>query len=495
MNIFVIYMVKAAIYLVAFYLIYAALLSRDTLYSRNRSFILVSLAASLILPNFTIQTLKPHDIQFFGKLLSEVFVTAKRSDINSAASLIKQVDILQVIYTVYLIGTITFIIKLIINLANLLILIYRHRNTGSQIIKFHGFTTAGFSAMGYVFINSRLNPEEAGSIVRHEQNHLKRNHFSDILFIELIKSVQWFNPAIYLFDSSLRAVHEFQADQECISSGVPVLRYQSLLLSQVFKSGTINLTNSFSNPSLIKRRMIMMTKKRTSALSGIKLLTVIPVTAIVFFAISAYKEIPESSFLAELQAENQLIVESLSKPDVQKPEPVADLKVSNAGIISSSAGPATFISSETAASPPPPPPPDETRNDETRNEVTRNDQYSEEPEPLPQTVTETEPDPFIVVEEMPRYPGGDAELLRYIRSKTIYPNAAREENIQGKVIIRFCVTENGGISRVSILKGVSPVLDAEAMRVVAALPEFIPGRQGDRTVPVWYSVPITFTLI
>jgi TonB family protein len=491
MNIVVIYMVKAAIYLVAFYLVYATLLSRDTLYGRNRSFILVSLAASLILPNFTLQTLRPHDIQFFGKLLSEVFVTAKRSDINSGASLVKQVDILQVIYTVYLIGTITFIIKLFINLANLLILIYRHRNTDSQIIRFQGFTTAGFSAMGYVFINSRLNPEEAGSIVRHEQNHLKRNHFLDILFIELIKSLQWFNPAIYLFDSSLRAVHEFQADQECISSGVPVLSYQSLLLSQVFKSGTINLTNSFSNPSLIKRRMIMMTKKRTSALSGIKLLTVLPVTAIVFFAISAYKEIPENSFLAELQPANQLIVESPSKPDVQKPEPVADLKVTKAGIISSKASQATFISSETTAPPQsPPPPPAETRNDETRN-----DEYSEEPEPLPQTVTETEPDPFIVVEEMPRYPGGDAELLRYIRSKTVYPNAAREENIQGRVIIRFCVTEKGGISRVSILKGVSPVLDAEAMRVVAALPEFIPGRQGDRTVPVWYSVPITFTLI
>ncbi len=486
MNIVVIYMVKAAIYLVAFYLVYATLLSRDTLYGRNRGFILVSLAASLILPNFTLQTLRPHDIQFFGKLLSEVFVTAKRSEINSAASLVKQVDILQVIYTLYLIGTITFIIKLFLNLTNLFILIFRHRKNDSRIIRFQGFTTAGFSAMGYVFINSRLSPEEAGSIVRHEQNHLKRNHFLDILFIELIKSVQWFNPAIYFFDSSLRAVHEFQADQECISSGVPVLSYQSLLLSQVFKSGTINLTNSFSNPSLIKRRMIMMTKKRTSALSGIKLVTVIPVIAIVFFAISAYKEIPENPFSVELQTANQLIAESPAEPVVQKPEPAAAPKVTSAGIKSSPAGSATITSSETIAPPPPPAPtPSETKNEE----------YFEEPEPLPLTVTETEPDPFIVVEEMPRYPGGDAELLKYIRSKTVYPDAAREENIQGRVIIRFCVTETGGVNRATILKSVSPDLDAEALRVVAALPEFIPGRQGNRPVPVWFSVPITFTLL
>ena len=115
--------------------------------------------------------------------------------------------------------------------------------------------------MGYIFINSRLMPEEAGEIIKHEQNHLRQNHFSDIVFIELVKSFQWFNPAVYLFNRSLRAVHEYQADQECLSSGVPVVNYQSLLLSQVFKTGAFNLTNSFSNPSLIKKRMIMMTKK------------------------------------------------------------------------------------------------------------------------------------------------------------------------------------------------------------------------------------------
>ena len=107
--------------------------------------------------------------------------------------------------------------------------------------------------MGYIFINTRLNPEEAEEIIRHEQNHLKRNHFIDIIFIEIIKAFQWFNPAIYLFDRSLRAIHEYQADQECLTSGVPVVNYQSLLLNQVFKTNTFTLTNSFSNPSLNKK--------------------------------------------------------------------------------------------------------------------------------------------------------------------------------------------------------------------------------------------------
>jgi periplasmic protein TonB len=107
---------------------------------------------------------------------------------------------------------------------------------------------------------------------------------------------------------------------------------------------------------------------------------------------------------------------------------------------------------------------------------------------------EAEPEPFVVVEEMPMFPGGDAALLKYIGENTQYPEVAKENNIQGRVIVRFCVTSKGGVSQVSILKGVDPELDAEAIRVVNTLPTFKPGKQGGRAVPVWFSVPITFTL-
>jgi periplasmic protein TonB len=111
-------------------------------------------------------------------------------------------------------------------------------------------------------------------------------------------------------------------------------------------------------------------------------------------------------------------------------------------------------------------------------------------------VQEAEPEeiPFVVVEEMPMFPGGDAELLKYIAEHTTYPDIAKENNIQGRVIVRFCVTAKGGVSQVSILKGVDPELDAEAIRVVNTLPAFKPGKQGGKPVPVWYMVPITFTL-
>ena len=102
--------------------------------------------------------------------------------------------------------------------------------------------------------------------------------------------------------------------------------------------------------------------------------------------------------------------------------------------------------------------------------------------------------PFVVVEEMPRYPGGDAELLKYIGDNTIYPETARLEKIEGRVIVRFVVSSEGKTEAISVLKGVHPLLDAEAIRVVSTISGWTPGMQGGKPVNVWYMVPITFKL-
>jgi len=463
-------MIKAAVYLIAFYLVYSIMLSRDTSYGRNRAYILLSLALALIFPFFTIHTIRPMGIQFFGKFLSGVFITATSDGMEKSISGPGVQGYLQVIYSIYIAGVIVLLFKLIVDFFNLLFLIVRQKNNGSRIIRFHGFNTAGFSAMGYIFINTRLSPEESGEIIRHEQNHLKQNHFIDIIFIEMVKAFQWFNPVVHLFNRSLRAIHEYQADRECLSSGVPVVNYQCLLLSQVFKSGAFNLTNSFSNPSLIKKRMIMMTKEPTSSLASMKLLMVVPVTTIVLFAISAYKEIPYSPV-------KQIV-----------PTTVPQTSLSTVSSIPAS----SESNHETALPSPPPPPPPPPSNSINKTSEKPGEDMATVDEEKPGSVTEDAP--FVVVEEMPMFPGGDEELLNYLFQNTNYPEAAKVNNIQGRVIVRFCVTAKGSIDLVSILKGVSPELDAEAIRVVNTLPAFQPGKQGGKEVPVWYMVPIIFSL-
>ncbi|MBI5009839.1 MAG: TonB family protein [Bacteroidia bacterium] len=102
--------------------------------------------------------------------------------------------------------------------------------------------------------------------------------------------------------------------------------------------------------------------------------------------------------------------------------------------------------------------------------------------------------PYVVVEQMPLYPGGDAELLKYIAENTKYPEEAKAAKAEGRVIVRFIVTKEGNADGVSILKGVHPILDEEAVRVVSSLKGFEPGKQGGIPVNVWYMVPITFAL-
>jgi len=102
--------------------------------------------------------------------------------------------------------------------------------------------------------------------------------------------------------------------------------------------------------------------------------------------------------------------------------------------------------------------------------------------------------PYVVVEEMPLFPGGDSALLSFIAKNTRYPESAIKRKAEGRVILRFCVNADGSVSQTSILRGADAELNAEAIRVAESLPRFTPGRQGGRAVAVWYMVPVEFKL-
>lgn len=114
-------------------------------------------------------------------------------------------------------------------------------------------------------------------------------------------------------------------------------------------------------------------------------------------------------------------------------------------------------------------------------------------------VEEKKPEPvkeeiFTAVEQMPQFPGGEAELLKYIATHIKYPTMAAENNIQGRVVVKFVVKKDGNVGEVVVLRGKDPDLDKEAVRVVKTLPRFIPGKMNGQSVSVWYSLPINFKL-
>jgi periplasmic protein TonB len=105
-----------------------------------------------------------------------------------------------------------------------------------------------------------------------------------------------------------------------------------------------------------------------------------------------------------------------------------------------------------------------------------------------------EPEPFINVKEMPEFPGGTEALMRYIFDNLSYPEDAINNNIQGRVVIKFVVKPDGSVGRIEIAGSIHPSLDEEAVRVVKSLPTFKPGKQDGVPVPVWFIVPVLFRL-
>jgi protein TonB len=175
---------------------------------------------------------------------------------------------------------------------------------------------------------------------------------------------------------------------------------------------------------------------------------------------------------------------------------------------------------ELKVEPPPPPPPTETQQqlkyvapevvdsvapeeevqimtmDETV-ETIEDEEVVEVVETVQEEVEEYKPpdEVFIIVEEMPEFPGGNEALLKYVYENLQYPEIARENGIEGNVYVKFCITYQGKVEQISILRGVDPSLDAEAIRVVGTLPHFKPGRQGGNPVNVWYQFRIQFQLL
>lgn len=163
----------------------------------------------------------------------------------------------------------------------------------------------------------------------------------------------------------------------------------------------------------------------------------------------------------------------------------------------------------TQQEPPPPPPPPQQQVLEVDNIVEDDVEIEEELEIKDQSIDDETEIEFIEIEEeeeeeeapiyvsvqkMPEFPGGEIALRKHIAQNVKYPAIARENDIQGTVYLRFVVTHKGTVEKVTVIRGVDPLLDKEAIRVVKDLPKWSPGEQQGKKVNVWYTVPIKFAL-
>jgi len=295
-----------------------------------------------------------------------------------------------------------------------------------------------FSFFRLVFVPERLLTDPAlDNILLHEKAHVLKLHSLDLILLEMLSVVFWFHPAIWYLRRQLKQQHEFEADRFVLGQNVDKIAYQQLMINFSFKSYNLPITNPF-NVSPLKQRIMMMNQPSRKPLPGY--LFGIAAAVLLFAGITMLQTDP-------LKAVQPMEKQTMATQEVSN----TDLSIA-----------------ETATTPPAKP---------------------REPERLADDETI-----FTVVEEHPRFPGGDEARMNFIRENIVYPSAAREAGIQGLVFVTFVIERDGSISNARIVRGIGYGCDEEAIRVVEAMPNWIPGRQRGQPVRVQFHMPIRFVL-
>ena len=349
----------------------------------------------------------------------------------------------QVLLLFYLVGIIFFACRNLYSLSRLLLLIKsgkRERLEGGVRLIVLEREVAPFSWMRYIVISRKDLEEDGREILIHEMAHIQNRHSIDLLVADICIFFQWFNPGIWLLKQELQNIHEYEADETVINEGIDAKDYQLLLIKKAVGTRLYSMANSF-NHSKLKKRITMMLKEKSNPWARLKYLYVLPLAAI---AVTAFAR-PEIS---------------------EKMEEISAVKVNDlAEIVQEKVLQDTVKVSK----------------DEKKDALVVTGVKSKEEEEIVI---------FEVVEQMPEYPGGMSALQKYLSEKIA--GSPIKGKVGGRVMVGFTVAETGKIKDVRVLQSDEASLNQEAERIVSEMPDWIPGKQRGRPVPVKYTVPIRF---
>lgn len=296
MGALLLYILKSTICLILFYLGFKALLSNDTFFRFNRWVLLVGIATCMLLPAIKIQTSEPLLIQqpiiHLEKMIAgEETVVTYLSDNNPEVDMTpvvtpaKMIDWGQIIALLYWAGFIFCLMTTLLSFRKMFVLIWSGRKLqqGRYTLILVPSCVSPFSWGRYIILSEEDYEKHPDEILTHEMMHLKSHHSIDLLFMECILWLHWFNPAIWLLKRELKDIHEYQADKGVLTQGVDATKYQLLLVKKAVGSSLYTLANSF-NRSKIKKRITMMLKGKSNNWDRLKLLLLVPVGLIVLNA-------------------------------------------------------------------------------------------------------------------------------------------------------------------------------------------------------------------
>jgi TonB family protein len=556
MHPILVYILQVNFALVLFYLLFTLLFKRDTFLKIRRFYFLSALLFSVIYPLLVVPGLsdfwnfrfsEPQTVEatvFFEAPTLEVMVEESEAE---AASL--NIPWEQIFITLYIAVTIFFILRFLWQLISIFRIRLKSEETEVLGIKVYDLkdNITPFSFFGMIFINSEMHSkEELEQIIIHEHTHVSEKHSLDIMLVESILLFSWWNPAVWLLKREMAMNLEYLADVGVLREGVDSREYQYHLLRLTYHETAVQIVNNF-NVSQLKQRIMMMNKTRSSSLKLAKYLTILPIFFILIAANSSYagekdqslqepppvkKEVTEEIFVVVEQqpeypggqeAMMKFLSESIVYPEEAKAKGIQGRVICNYVVMKDGSiddvnvvrGVDPLLDAEAVRvlkSMPAWKPgkqrgqavnvrytlpvvfrisAEDSQNKlltiEERNRMTDGEKGDQKVMPEPSEV-------FVVVEQQPEYPGGQEAMMKFLSESIVYPDEAKAKGIQGRVICNFVVMKDGSIDDVNVVRGVDPLLDAEAVRVLKSMPAWKPGKQRGQAVNVRYTLPVVFRL-
>ncbi|MFA7200263.1 MAG: M56 family metallopeptidase [Bacteroidales bacterium] len=455
MGAFVTYVLQTGIFLLVFYLFNRLFLSRETFHKFNRIVWLLIIPLSLILPFCIPGSFDP--VAWFGRQQTQgqavvmpegtTLGVLGPSEHSGAA-----VRMVQGFLLIYFTGVLVTFIFYVISYVKLLFVINKNKDngraaafenllaecrkltgTGKKVrLIVHADRMVPFSWMRYIVVSEQDMMEDGKTILIHELSHVREGHSWDLVLTDLLILFQWFNPAAWLFKQSMQQVHEFQADDYVLKTGVNAKQYQLLLIKKAVGTRCYSMVNSF-NHSKLKKRITMMWKKKSNKWAFAKCIYALPLA---FIAVTAFATPEISGTFSGISSVKDIKI----SPESPAAVPVAEI--------------VQGVDQDTL---------------------------------VPLAILDTKP--LFVNGE------GEGAFTRWVFEQIKYPEEAHKKGIEGRVVASFVLNKEGNVTNVEILRGVDPLLDAETIRVLESSPKWErPGISKGKRVPVRYNFPLNFSL-
>lgn len=464
-----IYLIKINVALMLLYGFYRLTVSRDTFFGLRRLTLWLIYAVALMVPALSLEywVRDTPTMASMAHVYADTFYPVVV--VKAQAPGITWMDMLLGIYWA---GVAVLSLRLVWQLFSIIRLAIISRKQEVEGITVHLLRGEGspFSFFRWVFMYpSTLEGKQLHEVMVHECTHVSGLHFLDTLFSELFSIACWFNPFAWLMKQEVRMNLEYLADESVLSDGNARKSYQYHLLGLAYRQpkDSTKIANNF-NLLPLKKRIKMMNKRRTSEIGKAKYLLFAPlagallmVSNIESVAREIGEQVPE---VAEVQqkADQALnadvaVVNPMAKDAVEmmNPSETAEMKAAEAAELAKAEAKA---SDATAPA------------DTTKNVV------------------------YDVTETLPQFPGGQGVMMKYLAANIKYPASAVKAKKQGRVIVSFVIQKDGSVTNARIVRSVDPELDAEALRIVKAMPNWTPGTQDGKPVNVRYTIPVVFSL-